>query len=41
MQEYLGSEASQKGRQEEIAVNPSACNYHSFAFDYVYGPKSQ
>jgi Cdc6-like AAA superfamily ATPase len=24
-----------------MAMNPSICNYHSFAFDYVYGPKSE
>lgn len=28
-------------RRQEISTNPAICNYHTFAFDQVYGIKSQ
>mmetsp|Transcript_29510 Transcript_29510/g.28671 ORF Transcript_29510/g.28671 Transcript_29510/m.28671 type:complete len:357 (+) Transcript_29510:521-1591(+) len=40
IQEYLGSEISEIGRQRDIRENPHMLTYHSFAFDYVYGPES-
>lgn len=40
MQEYLGAEASQRSRYEDIQRNPGICNYHAFSFDHVYGPDS-
>jgi hypothetical protein len=40
LQEYLGAEMTEKERQLDIMGNPNICNYHSFTFDYVYGPES-
>lgn len=40
VQEYLGSEITEYGRQRDIKENPHISTYHSFAFDYVYGPES-
>lgn len=31
---------TEKERNNEITQNPNICNYHSFTFDYVYGPDS-
>lgn len=41
MQEYLGGVLSEEGRQIDLMQNPQmVAAYHSFAFDYVYGPES-
>ncbi len=41
MQEYLGGELTEEGRQRDILEHPSlVVAYHSFGFDYVYGPDS-
>lgn len=40
IQEYLGAEIKDDGRQRDIAVNPNICVYHTFKFDYVYGEDS-
>jgi kinesin family protein 3/17 len=40
IQEYLGAEIKEGGRQKEISSNPNICAYHSFKFDYVYGEDS-
>ena len=36
--EYLGAETDEFSRQRDINDNPQMCQYHSFKFDYVYGP---
>jgi hypothetical protein len=38
IQEYLGAEVTDQGRQRDMIENPHMNTYHSFAFDYVYGP---
>ncbi len=40
IQEYLGSEITEYGRQKDLRENPHISTYHTFAFDYVYGPDS-
>lgn len=40
IQEYLGAEVSDLGRQTDVANNPNVVTFHSFAFDHVYGPQS-
>ncbi len=41
MQEYLGGELTEDGRQRDILEHPNlVAAYHSFGFDYVYGPES-
>ena len=41
MQEYLGGELTEEGRQRDIREHPNlVAAYHSFGFDYVYGPES-
>ena len=40
IQEYLGAEVTEYGRQRDIAENPHIVTYHTFAFDQVYGPDS-
>jgi hypothetical protein len=40
IQEYLGAEISEAGRQRDIRENPHMLTYHNFAFDNVYGPDS-
>jgi hypothetical protein len=40
IQEYLGAEIKEGGRQRDIAANPNICSYHTFKFDYVYGEDS-
>jgi hypothetical protein len=41
MQEYLGGELTEEGRQRDIMEHPNlVVAYHSFGFDYVYGPDS-
>ena len=40
IQEYLGAEIKEDGRQRDTAVNPNICVHHTFKFDYVYGEDS-
>ena len=40
IQEYLGAEIKEGGRQRDISSNPNICAYHTFSFDYVYGEDS-
>lgn len=40
MQEYLGAEIKEDGRQRDIAVNPNICVSHTFKFDHVYDQES-
>lgn len=40
IQEYLGAEIKQGGRQRDITSNPHICTFHTFSFDYVYGADS-
>lgn len=36
IQEYLGAEIKEGGRQRDISNNPNICTYHTFKFDHVY-----
>jgi hypothetical protein len=38
IQEYLGAEISETGRQRDVRDNPHITTQHNFAFDHVYGP---
>jgi hypothetical protein len=38
--EYLGAEINELERQRDIQDNPHISVWHSFTFDYVYGPES-
>lgn len=40
IQEYLGAEIKEGGRQRDISSNPNIWSYHTFKFDYVYGEDS-
>jgi len=40
IQEYLGAEVTEFGRQRDIRENPHVVTSHQFSFDYVYGPDS-
>ena len=40
IQEYLGAEITEYGRQRDVKENPHVLTSHQFSFDYVYGPDS-
>jgi DNA replication protein DnaC len=40
IQEYLGAEINEVGRQRDVRENPHITTQHTFAFDHVYGPDS-
>ena len=40
IQEYLGAEIKEGGRQRDISSNPNIWAYHTFPFDYVYSENS-